>query len=157
MQRGLSWLEAAVHANLQISQATPYRLLSRFRTEGKAELQDGRHGHASKLRDPIRQWLEAYCRASPSSTSRTVQTAPNTVVRAYSELEHEGWVTTAARRGVIIASPSPTQIAKVRAQQFEQAVIQLLVTAHQLGVTPAQIHAEIDRLLNAFPPLDSRR
>lgn len=89
--------------------------------------------------------------------ARDLGVAPNTVVRAYSELEHEGWVTTAARRGVIIASPSPTQIAKVRAQQFEQAVIQLLVTAHQLGVTPAQIHAEIDRLLNAFPPLDSRR
>ena len=83
--------------------------------------------------------------------ARDLGVAPNTVVRAYSELEHDGWVTTAARRGVIIASPSPTQVAKVRAQQFEQAVTNLLVTAHQLGITPAQIHAEIDRLLYTFP------
>ena len=75
MLRGLPWQEAAAQPGLQISQATAYWLLSRFRTEGAAVLQDGRHGHRSKLRDPIRQWLEAYCRASPSRTSRTVQAA----------------------------------------------------------------------------------
>jgi DNA-binding transcriptional regulator YhcF (GntR family) len=89
--------------------------------------------------------------------ARDLGVAPNTVVRAYSELEREGWVITSARRGVLIASPSPSQVAKAQAQQFEQAVTHLLVTAHQLGVTPAQIHAEIDRRLNAFPHLGSRR
>lgn len=89
--------------------------------------------------------------------ARDLGVAPNTVVRAYSELEREGWVITSARRGVLIASPSPTQLAKARAHQFEQAVTQLLVTAHQLGVTPAQIHAEIDRLLYTFPHLGSRQ
>jgi transposase len=74
MQRGCSWREAAEAAGLQISQATAYRLLQRVRTDGEAALDDGRHGHASKLRDPIRQWLEAYCRASPACPSRTVQT-----------------------------------------------------------------------------------
>ena len=75
MQRGQSWQEAAAQAGLQISQASAYQLLSRFRTEGAAALEDGRHGHVSKIREPIRRWLEAYCRASPSCTSRTVQTA----------------------------------------------------------------------------------
>jgi transposase len=75
MQRGQPWQKAAKEAGLQISQATAYRLLHRVRTEGEAALHDGRHGHASKLREPIRQWLEAYCRASPTCTSRTVQTA----------------------------------------------------------------------------------
>ena len=75
MQRGQSWQEAAKAADLQISQASAYRLLSRFLKEGEAALQDGRHGHTSKLREPIRKWLEAYCRASPACTSRTVQTA----------------------------------------------------------------------------------
>jgi transposase len=75
MQRGLPWREAAEAAGLQISQATAYRLLQRVRTEGEAALHDRRHGHASKLRDPIRHWLEAYCRARPACTSRTVQTA----------------------------------------------------------------------------------
>jgi transposase len=74
MQRGCSWREAAEAAGLQISQATAYRLVQRVRTDGEAALYDGRHGHASKLREPIRQWLEAYCRASPACPSRTVQT-----------------------------------------------------------------------------------
>jgi transposase len=75
MQGGQPWQEAAQAAGLQVSQATAYRLLHRVHTEGEAALQDGRHRHASKLREPIRQWLEAYCRASPACPSRTVQTA----------------------------------------------------------------------------------
>jgi hypothetical protein len=39
------------------------------------------------------------------------------------------------------------QAAKLRAQELERSVAQLLVTARQLGVTPAELHAEIDRLL----------
>lgn len=73
--------------------------------------------------------------------------APNTVVRAYSELEREGWVVTEARHGVIVAPYSPMLAAKARARELERAVTQLLVTAHQLGVTPAELHVEIDRLL----------
>jgi transposase len=75
MLRGQPWQEAAAQAGLQISQATAYRLLSRFRTEGAGGLEDGRHGHRFKLREPVRQWLAEYCRASPTCTSRTVQTA----------------------------------------------------------------------------------
>ena len=37
--------------------------------------------------------------------------------------------------------------AKARARELERAVSQLLVTARQLGVTPAELPAEIDRLL----------
>lgn len=77
MQRGQPWREAAQEAGLQISQATAYRLLSRFRTEGAAGLEDRRHGHRFKLREPVRQWLAEYCRASPACTSRTIQTALN--------------------------------------------------------------------------------
>ena len=73
MLRGQPWQEAAQEAGLQISQATAYRFLSRFRTEGATGLEDGRHGHASKLREPVRQWLTEYCRASPACTSRAVQ------------------------------------------------------------------------------------
>lgn len=75
MQCALSWQEAAAQAGLQISQATAYRLLSRFRTEGAGALEDGRHGHSFKLREPVRQWLAEYCRASLACTSWTVQAA----------------------------------------------------------------------------------
>jgi transposase len=64
-----------VQASLQISQATAYRLLARFRTEGVRALEDGRPGHRFKLREPVRQWLAEYCRASPACTSRTLQAA----------------------------------------------------------------------------------
>src|SRR5690242_15359359 len=60
--------------------------------------------------------------------------APNTVARAYSELEHEGWVVTAARRGVMVASPSPALVAEARARELESAVAHLLMRAHQLGI-----------------------
>jgi DNA-binding transcriptional regulator YhcF (GntR family) len=53
----------------------------------------------------------------------------------------------AARRGVTVAHPSPTQIAQVRAVTLEKAVVHLLETAHLLGITPTQLHAEIDRVL----------
>lgn len=83
--------------------------------------------------------------------ARDLGVAPNTVMRAYTELEREGWVVTSARKGVLVAPLSPTQITKTRAHEFEQAVTRLLMTAHQLGVAPAEIHAEIDRLLKNSP------
>lgn len=83
--------------------------------------------------------------------ARDLGVAPNTVMRAYSELEREGWVVTTTRKGVQVAPFSSTRVTEIRAHEFEQAVTRLLVTAHQLGVTPAEIHAEIDRLLRAFP------
>ena len=83
--------------------------------------------------------------------ARDLGVAPNTVMRAYSELEREGWVVTTSRKGVQVASLSPARISETLAHEFEQAVTRLLETAHQLGVTPAEIHAEIDRLLRALP------
>lgn len=87
--------------------------------------------------------------------ARDLGVAPNTVMRAYSELERDGWVVTSARKGVLVAPLSPQQLVTVRAYAFEQAVTHLLVTAHQLGVTPAEIHAEIDRRLSTLPHLGS--
>ncbi len=75
MQAGLSWQEAATRAGVQTSRTAAYRLLQRVRTEGAAALDDQRHGHPTKLRQPVRDWLAAFCRAAPESTGRTVQAA----------------------------------------------------------------------------------
>ena len=40
---------------------------------GKTALQDGRHGHPAKLREPVLHWLETTCRAAPQTPSRVVQ------------------------------------------------------------------------------------
>ncbi len=77
--------------------------------------------------------------------ARDLGVAPNTVVRAYGELEQEGWVASTARRGVQVIPPSPTMAAEARARAIERAVGQLLITAHQLGFTPAEVRAELER------------
>ncbi len=57
MQAGQSWHKAATNAGLQTSRATAYRLLRRVRTEGAVALDDQRHGHPTKVRQPVRDWF----------------------------------------------------------------------------------------------------
>ncbi len=75
MQAGLLWQEAAGQAGVQTSRTAAYRLLQRLRTEGAVALEDQRHGHPTKVREPVRQWLVQFCRAAPEVTGRTVQAA----------------------------------------------------------------------------------
>ncbi len=75
MQAGQSWHEATTNAGLQTSRASAYRLLRRVRTEGAVALDDQRHGHPTKVRHPVRDWLVTFCRAAPEATGQTVQAA----------------------------------------------------------------------------------
>lgn len=75
MQAGHSWREAATRAGIQTSRSAAYRLLQNVRTRGEAALQDGRHGHPTKLREVVRQWLERTCREAPHTPSHGVQAA----------------------------------------------------------------------------------
>jgi len=75
MVRGLPWREAAEAAGLPTGRTTAYRLRRDVRLRGDAALDEGRHGHASKLREPVRRWVEAYCRGAPSVSGPTVQAA----------------------------------------------------------------------------------
>jgi GntR family transcriptional regulator len=77
--------------------------------------------------------------------ARDLGVAPNTVVRAYGELERHGWVVTPVRKGVMVAPHPPILTEEQRQQRLEQAVSELLVTAHQLDVSAEKIHAEVDR------------
>jgi transposase len=75
MQAGHSWQEATGQAGVQTSRTAAYRLLQRVRTEGPGALEDQRHGHPTKLRQPVRDWLVMFCRAAPARTGRAAQTA----------------------------------------------------------------------------------
>ncbi len=76
LQAGLPWREAATAAATRTSRATAFRLLRAVRDGGEAAaLADGRHGHPSKFRQPVKDWLLAYCGEHPGATSRTVQAA----------------------------------------------------------------------------------
>ena len=78
MLAGQSWREATAVAGLALSRSAAYRLTQRVRTEGTGALEDQRHGHPSKLSDPVRQWLVATCRDAPCQSGRMLQAALET-------------------------------------------------------------------------------
>lgn len=75
MQAGHAWQEAARLAGVQTSRSAAYRLLQKVHTQGDTALQDGRHGHPAKLREPVLHWLKDYCHATPDIPSHMVQQA----------------------------------------------------------------------------------
>jgi len=66
--RGQPWQTAAATAGVRTSRTTAYRWREKVRMQGENGLSDGRHGHPSKLRAPIQQWLEGYCRGAPGAS-----------------------------------------------------------------------------------------
>jgi transposase len=74
MDQGYPWNEAASMAGVVLSRASAYRLWLRSWRDGPSCLDDGRHGHPSKLRDPIRHWLRDTCTRAPSTPARLLQT-----------------------------------------------------------------------------------
>jgi transposase len=73
MEAGHSWQEAVELSGLAIGRSTAYTWWRRVRREGNPALDDGRHGHASKLCAPVRHWLVTYCEEHPDAPSRVVQ------------------------------------------------------------------------------------
>jgi len=62
-------------AGVQIGREASYQLLRNVRVRGEAALQDGRHGHPAKLREPVQEFLETTCRQAPQTPSHVVQAA----------------------------------------------------------------------------------
>ena len=73
--QGHPWHEAAAAAGVQTSRSAADRLLQRVRTLGESALVDGRHGHPSKVRLPVRQWLQGYWQVHPQASCREAQEA----------------------------------------------------------------------------------
>ena len=70
--------------------------------------------------------------------------APNTVMRAYDELEHDGWLVRAARKSVVVAS-QPQAVHAIQRDRLELAVADLLEVVRLLNISPEEVHSEIDR------------
>jgi transposase len=73
MQAGRSWQEAARIAGVQTSRSTAYRWWQAYRTRGEIALHDGRHGHTSKVCEPVLHWLESRCSQAPKTPSSVIQ------------------------------------------------------------------------------------
>ena len=72
---GHCWKEVSERPDVPLKRAMAYRLLHAVRTEGSIALQDGRHGHPSKLRGEARAFLETTCREAPRTPSPTLRAA----------------------------------------------------------------------------------
>lgn len=75
MLAGQSWQEAARATAMPVKRAMAYRLLRTVRTKGNTALQDGRHGHPSKLRGEVRTFLSEQCQQLPHISGRLLQAA----------------------------------------------------------------------------------
>ena len=73
MLEGRPWQEAARLSGVRTSRSSAYRWFHEFRKCGEAACQDGRHGHPAKMRAPLLQWLEGWCRAHPQAPSSLLQ------------------------------------------------------------------------------------
>jgi GntR family transcriptional regulator len=84
--------------------------------------------------------------------ARDLNVAPNTVVRAYNELEQERLVVISARRGVIVAESSSIQKEEEKKRQLKQLVADFLIGVKQLGVSLDDVYGEMQRQAE-LPPL----
>lgn len=75
MLAGQSWQEAARATAMPVKRAMAYRLLRAVRTKGNTALQDGRHGHPSKLRGEVRTFLSDQYQQTPHISGRLLQAA----------------------------------------------------------------------------------
>lgn len=87
--------------------------------------------------------------------ARDLGVAPNTVARAYAELERDGWVRAEPRRGVIVQPKPPDWSDNERRARLRQAVADLLATARRLGFDAGAVRAEIAAITGDAPPPDA--
>ncbi len=79
---------------------------------------------------------------------------PNTVARAYRELEREGLVVRQQGRGVFVRQKQTKLPAGERRRQLEARLDEILVAAWQLGVAPEELIERLRRRAAEFFPAD---
>ncbi|MBV8373612.1 MAG: GntR family transcriptional regulator [Candidatus Eremiobacteraeota bacterium] len=75
--------------------------------------------------------------------------APNTVARAYGELQSEGWLRSDGRRGTRVASDVPVPNARERAHALRDAVAKFAETLLHRGFTRREIAEALHRRASA--------
>jgi GntR family transcriptional regulator len=82
--------------------------------------------------------------------SRMLVVNPNTVARAYTELEREGVVNTRPGLGVFVAWPKPELIKKVRKERFLGLLDHLLTEAVHLGFSAQDVVGMVTERVGQF-------
>jgi GntR family transcriptional regulator len=104
-----------------------------------------------QLMDQVRQAI-ARGRLRPSSRlpsvrvlSRELVVNPNTVARAYTELEREGLLNTRQGLGVFVAEPQAELTSAVRRERLGQALDRFLTEAVHLGFSSDDVLAAVTK------------
>ena len=71
--------------------------------------------------------------------------APNTVARAYGELQEEGWLTSEGRRGTHVGSHAPAHDKRTRARTLRDAVAHFVTTLAHRGYSEDEVAAALQR------------
>lgn len=74
--------------------------------------------------------------------------APNTVARAYRELEHDGFVRSHRRRGTFVRDDVPPVAVEERDARLEKAVEQFALQLRQLGSDPDDAIEKVRAILS---------
>jgi GntR family transcriptional regulator len=89
--------------------------------------------------------------------SRELVVNPNTIARAYTELEREGTLITQQGRGVFVAEPRNDLTKRARQKQLEELLDQLIVDAVHLGFTTDEFLSLLNKRMERFSFVDSPR
>ncbi len=73
--------------------------------------------------------------------------APNTVARAYAELQEEGWLTSEGRRGTHVASDAPANDKRTRASRLREAVAHFVTSLAHRGYSEDEVTAVLQRFV----------
>lgn len=74
--------------------------------------------------------------------------APNTVARAYADLQAANWLVSDGRRGTHVAQRLPTENKRVRAAVLREAVEHLIASLLSRGYSREEILSEVERAVS---------
>ncbi len=75
---------------------------------------------------------------------------PNTVAKAYRELEHERVIEVFRGRGTFVASPAEVPDRNERIEKMSDTMKQLLIEAHHLQMTEADVWQLMQQVMNEW-------
>jgi GntR family transcriptional regulator len=71
--------------------------------------------------------------------------APNTVARAYADLQQGGWIVSEGRRGTRVAAKTPARDRRARSHALTEAVVRFIDSLRSRGFTAEEIALELER------------
>ncbi|MDQ6929987.1 MAG: GntR family transcriptional regulator [Candidatus Eremiobacteraeota bacterium] len=75
--------------------------------------------------------------------------APNTVARAYAELQRDGWLASEGRRGTRVAQQTPATNKRARARALREVVDQFVTTLAHRGYSESEVAGALQRFVRS--------